>query len=104
MAQVRNISGEPRSVPELGSFGGAFVDVDQVVTVPDDRYGAFVSQADLWESVTAPEGEVTDPSIDPAPVDDDLGPIDVGDAGEHDDLGGQSHGEQQAGDGQEGSN
>lgn len=72
MAQVRNISGEPRQVPELGGFGGGrVVDVDEVVDVPDDRYAGFVSQEDTWEGVVEPIGQVTDPTISPPPPHED---------------------------------
>lgn len=77
MAQVRNISGEPRSVPELGLSGGRIVDDGEIATVPDDRFAGFIAQESIWEAVAAPTSDVVDPTIDPASADDDLGPLDL---------------------------
>lgn len=52
MAKVRFIGPEPHSVPELGD---RLVDVDEVVTVPDDRFEAYLLQPHLWESVEEPK-------------------------------------------------
>jgi len=51
MAKVRNISGEPLAVPELG---WRTVGVDEVVTVPDERLDAYTCQSATWAAESAP--------------------------------------------------
>jgi hypothetical protein len=53
MARVRYIGAETVTVPELG---GRAVDPDELVEVPDARYGGYVCQTTLWEGVEEPEG------------------------------------------------
>lgn len=48
MAQIRNISGDARYVPELSRT----VEADAVTTVPDDRLGAFLQQSNVWRDET----------------------------------------------------
>lgn len=52
MAKVRFCGPEPHVVPELGD---RLVEPDQVVTVPDERYDAYLLTPDLWESVEEPK-------------------------------------------------
>lgn len=61
MAKVRLIANEEHVVPELGD---RLVQPDEVVTVPDDRFDAYVLQTALWESVEEPKPA---PEPDPAP-------------------------------------
>jgi len=52
MARVRYIGPEERvTVPELG---GRVVEQDEVVEVPDARFGAYVCQTSNWEGVEEP--------------------------------------------------
>lgn len=51
MAKVRFIGAEPHLVPELG---GRLIEPDQIVTVPDDRFDAYLLNPGLWESVEEP--------------------------------------------------
>lgn len=46
--KIRNVSGEPLQVPELG---WRTVQPDELVEVPDDRVAAFVYQ-DAWDTET----------------------------------------------------
>lgn len=52
MAKVRFIGPEPVIVPELSD---RFIEPDQVVTVPDERFEAYVCQPANWESVEEPK-------------------------------------------------
>ncbi|MFG2144131.1 hypothetical protein ACGFRG_08015 [Streptomyces sp. NPDC048696] len=52
MARVRFIGLEPVTVPELGRQ----VELDEVVEVPDDRFGGYVCQPGTWEAVEEPQG------------------------------------------------
>lgn len=56
MAKVRFIGPEEVMVPELGE---RVVQPDQVVEVPDERFEAYVGQAENWESVEEPR----DPTV-----------------------------------------
>ncbi|AAT90044.1 hypothetical protein ATY41_02730 [Leifsonia xyli subsp. xyli] len=47
MGQVRNVSGEPRYVPELNRV----IDVDEVADVPDERVDGYDGQYEVWEIV-----------------------------------------------------
>lgn len=47
MGQVRNVSGEPRYVPELNRV----IDVDEIGDVPDDRVEGYDHQHEVWEIV-----------------------------------------------------
>lgn len=52
MARVRYIGPEERvTVPELGD---RVVEQDEVVEVPDSRFGAYVCQATNWDGVEEP--------------------------------------------------
>lgn len=51
MARVRFIGPEPVTVPELG---GREIQLDEIVTVPDERYDGYVCQTTVWESVEEP--------------------------------------------------
>lgn len=51
MAKVRFIGPEPVTVPELRDH---LIEPDEVVTVPDDRFEAYVCQPANWESVEEP--------------------------------------------------
>jgi outer membrane biosynthesis protein TonB len=53
MARVRFLGPEQVIVPELG---GRAVEPDEVVEVPDHRYGGYVCQTTLWEGVEEPQG------------------------------------------------
>ena len=75
MARVRFLGSEPVTVPELDSRE---IQPDQVVTVPDERFGGYVCQTASWESVEEPhdwvwpkaedEGEApADAAPDPEP-------------------------------------
>ncbi|QXE36977.1 hypothetical protein KQY30_24960 [Streptomyces sp. GMY02] len=55
MARVRYIGPEPVIVPELGQ--GRVVGLDEVVTVPDSRFDAYVCQPQKWEPVEEPKDE-----------------------------------------------
>lgn len=61
MARVRYLGNEPATVPELD---GREVQPDEVVEVPDERFGGYVMQTQLWEPIDLP-----DDWQDPAPVD-----------------------------------
>jgi hypothetical protein len=52
MARVRYLGPEPVTVPELG---GREVQPDEIVEVPDERYGGYVCQTSNWESVEEPK-------------------------------------------------
>jgi hypothetical protein len=53
VAKVRYIGDEPVTVPEL--FGhDRFVQPDEVVTVPDERFAAYVCQPRTWQAVEEP--------------------------------------------------
>jgi topoisomerase IA-like protein len=52
MAKVRFLGAEPHLVPELGD---RLVEPDEVVTVPDERFEAFLLHPHLWESVEEPK-------------------------------------------------
>jgi len=54
MARVRYIGPEPVTVPELG---GREIQLDEVVTVPDDRFEGYVCQPQTWEPVEEPKDE-----------------------------------------------
>lgn len=54
MAKVRFIGHEPHTVPELGDRE---VQPDELITVPDDRFEAYVCQTSLWESVEEPAAD-----------------------------------------------
>jgi hypothetical protein len=58
MAKVRFLGAEPHLVPELGD---RLVEPDQVVTVPDERFEAYLLHPHLWESVEEPR-ETTPPA------------------------------------------
>lgn len=45
MAKVKNISGDDRTVPELG---GLLVLAGQVVEVPDERLEGYIGQTAVW--------------------------------------------------------
>jgi hypothetical protein len=53
MARVRFIGPEPVTVPELD---GQHVEPDEVVEVPDERYGGYICQPATWEEVEPPPG------------------------------------------------
>lgn len=42
--KVRNISGEPRFVPELNRV----IDTDEIVEVPDERHEGYICQPLVW--------------------------------------------------------
>lgn len=68
MARVRYLGPEPVTVPELG---GRTVHPDETVTVPDERFGAYVCQTANWESVEEPEDWTppeTEPEHEPEPA------------------------------------
>jgi hypothetical protein len=52
MAKVRFIGAEPHLVPELGD---RLVEPDQIVTVPDQRFDAYLLAPGLWEAVEEPK-------------------------------------------------
>ncbi|WP_329311708.1 hypothetical protein [Streptomyces sp. NBC_01262] len=52
MAKVRFLGTEPHRVPELGDH---FIEPDEVVEVPDDRFEAYVCQTENWEPVEEPK-------------------------------------------------
>lgn len=54
MAKVRFIGPEPVSVPELDP--SRFVQPDEVVDVPDERFDGYVCQPANWEVVQPPKG------------------------------------------------
>ncbi|WP_282695494.1 hypothetical protein [Streptomyces sp. CC208A] len=56
MARVRFIGPEPVTVPELG---GREIQPDQVVEVPDARFGGYVCQKAKWEPVEEPGSKKT---------------------------------------------
>jgi hypothetical protein len=62
VAKVRLIAAEPRVVPWLGAQ--TTVQPDQVVTVPDAQFEAYVCQSEVWEPVEEP----TEPDPEPAPA------------------------------------
>lgn len=51
MAKVRYIGAEPVTVPELGN---RTVEPDEVVEVPDERFGGYVCQPSSWEAIEEP--------------------------------------------------
>ncbi|MFF4166872.1 hypothetical protein [Streptomyces sp. NPDC001741] len=51
MARVRYIGAEPVTVPELGSRE---VQPDEMVEVPDERFGGYVCQTSAWEPIEEP--------------------------------------------------
>ena len=53
MARVRYLGPEPVTVPELGPE--RVVHPDEVVEVPDERFGGYVCQAANWELVEEPK-------------------------------------------------
>lgn len=66
MARVRFIGSAPVTVPELGSL---YVEPDQVVEVPDDRFAGYVCQPTNWEPIEEPrESAPVEPEPVPAPV------------------------------------
>ncbi|WP_328860888.1 hypothetical protein [Streptomyces sp. NBC_00306] len=73
MARVRYIGPEPVTVPELGRT----VHPDELVEVPDDRFGGYVGQTSTWVSVEEPPGWVwpdTEPEETEGPSEGDLPP------------------------------
>jgi hypothetical protein len=52
VAKVRFIGAEPHLVPELGD---RLVEPDQIVTVPDARFDAYLLTPSLWEPVEEPK-------------------------------------------------
>lgn len=52
MAKVRFLGSEPHIVAELGERR---VEPDEVVTVPDERFGAYLLTPSLWEAVEEPK-------------------------------------------------
>ena len=50
MARVRYLGHEPVTVPELGRE----IQPDELVEVPDERFGGYVGQLGNWESVEEP--------------------------------------------------
>lgn len=65
MARVRFIGPEPVSVPELGE--GRVIQLDEVVTVPDERFEGYVCQPTVWESVEEPK-DAEPPAAPVAPL------------------------------------
>ncbi|MEU4348307.1 hypothetical protein [Streptomyces sp. NPDC023838] len=63
MARVRFIGPEPVTVPELGDRA---VELDEVIDVPDERFGGYVCQAGTWEPVAEPPDWVW-PDASPEP-------------------------------------
>ncbi|WP_062207982.1 hypothetical protein [Streptomyces sp. NBRC 109706] len=59
MAEVRFIGSTAHIVPWLGRT----VQPDEVVTVPDDQFDAYVCQPALWQPVAEPA-----PDAEPAPL------------------------------------
>lgn len=51
MARVRFIGAEPVTVPELG---GRRIEPDEMVEVPDGRFGGYICQTGTWESIEEP--------------------------------------------------
>ena len=64
MAKVRYIGPEPVTVPELFDHQ-RYVEPDEVVTVPDDRFAGYVCQPSTWEAVEEPAGWNTEPAVKP---------------------------------------
>lgn len=60
MAKIRNVSGEALYVPGVG-YGGAVVQPDQVVEVPDERLESYAYQEQVW----AVEGGKSKKSTEP---------------------------------------
>ncbi|MFJ7523902.1 hypothetical protein ACIQ1S_03155 [Streptomyces griseus] len=54
MARVRFIGPEPVTVPELG---GREIQPDEIVEVPDQRFGGYVCQPSTWEGIEEPRDE-----------------------------------------------
>ncbi|MFF7200520.1 hypothetical protein [Streptomyces sp. NPDC008141] len=74
MARVRFIGPEPVTVPELGRT----VHPDELVEVPDHRFGGYVGQTSTWESVEEPpdwEWPPTDPDPVEGPSEGELPPV-----------------------------
>lgn len=63
MARVRFLGAEPVTVPELGDRA---IQPDEMVEVPDERFGGYVSQTTNWESVEEPRDWVWPKSEDQA--------------------------------------
>lgn len=57
MAKVKNISEEPRIVPELG---GLLVLEGQEIDVPDERADGYVCQTEIW----APADDVSQAALE----------------------------------------
>ena len=57
MARVRYLGPEPVTVPELGPE--RVVHPDEVVEVPDERFGGYVCQPSAWEPVEEPKAAET---------------------------------------------
>lgn len=54
MAKVKNVSGEDRTVPELG---GRLVLAGEVVEVPDERADAYTCQESNWAVASTKKGD-----------------------------------------------
>lgn len=66
MAKVRFLGSEPHYVPEAGD---RLVEPDEVVTVPDDRFDAYLLNPDQWEAVEEPK-PAAEPASDEPPAQD----------------------------------
>ncbi|WP_406000688.1 hypothetical protein [Streptomyces sp. NBC_00829] len=51
MARVRFLGAEPVTVPELGN---RLIQPDELIQVPDERFGGYVCQTTVWEPVEEP--------------------------------------------------
>jgi len=52
VAKGRFTGDEPHMVPELSD---CLIEPDEIVTVPDDRFDAYLLNPDLWEPVEEPK-------------------------------------------------
>lgn len=71
MARVRWIGPEPVTVPELGD---RYVEPDEIVEVPDERYWGYACQSANWEEVEPPvdfvaPGSEPEQAVDQTPPD-----------------------------------
>jgi hypothetical protein len=73
VAKVRYIGDEPVTVPELSGYD-RFVQPDEVVTVPDERFAGYVCQPGTWEAVEEPADWNTPEQAAAAPPSGDAAP------------------------------
>lgn len=68
MARVRMVGPEAVTVPELG---GRYVEPDEVVEVPDERFEGYVCQPGTWEPVDEPKAATPKKTAAKAPQKED---------------------------------